>query len=538
MTRKKKVVTEDEGVLLDEATVKQVWDFYTFATAYNNGALNPMLLNQRMQDMTLNPMSPTQTQLDNALLNPKSSEIELQGISEHFEIVSQPYKRLLSYLGNMLSWDLVYTPINYEKGDLTSKNFKNSEKEIERFLDSFDYKKEFSLVIRQMLRNETFFGSPRFDNNAGYVLQELPSSPTYTKITGRFSHGLLGSMNMFFFILPGVDLDMFHPFFKKKFNEFWVKTHGTQRYNPALSPDLRGLSSWVYWQDLPTSASFVWKMTPELATRLPYFTGLFSDLILQGLMRNLQKNVNMAVASRLLLGAVPMLKDQGAKVANALSISPDNLGKFLALVKSAVGESVKVAAAPLEGMQQISFASDNELYPQFLKNMLASSGVNTSLIFTSDTRPNIMESQLSLNTDEQLMTALYPQFNAFMNYYVNREISKFKYKWNFEFEGTSFYTNKSERLTRQKDLMLNGIVLPRKISASVGMRYQDFKTQMALAKDEKFIDSLTPIIQAAQLSGKDGAGAPPKSDSEITDSGAQTKGQGNNLGKKVGKAVK
>ena len=540
MARKKKVVTQDEGILLSEAEVKQVWDFFQFSQSYNNAAINPMMLNQQMQSMTLNPMSPTQAQLDQALLNPKDSETQLQSISEYFEIVSQPYKRLLSFLGNMLSWDLVYTPTNYEKGDSGNSNYKKSEKAIEEFLNKFDYKKEFTKVVRQMLRNETFFGSPRFDmSNDTYILQELPSSPIYTKITGRFSHGLLGSLNMYFFMLPGVDLDMFHPFFKKKFNEFWKSNNGLQKNNPSIAPQLRALSSWVYWQDMPPSANFTWKMTEELATRLPYFSGLFSDLILQGLMRNLQKNVNMAVASRLLLGSVTLLKDQGAKVANALSISPENLGRFLALVKSAVGEAVKVAAAPLEGMQSVNFASDNELYPQYLKTMLASSGVNTNLIFTSDVKANVLESQLGLSVDEQLMTSLYPQFNSFLNYYVNQEknIEKNKWRWKFEFEGTSFFTNKEERLTKQKDMMAQGVVLPRKISSALGMRYQDFKTQMLISKDEGFTDELTPIVQAAQLSGKDGAGAPPKSDSKISESGAETKGSGSNIGR-GGKAVK
>jgi hypothetical protein len=530
-TRRKKSTkaNEEKPILLDEKTVREVWDFAVLTESMYGGAgaLNPMMLNQRMQDVSLNPFAATQSQLEKALLNPKDSEIQLQGISEYFEIISQPYKRLLGYLNSMLSWDLVYTPKNATKEDYKTSAFKKDSKIVEDFFDRFDYQKEFSIVTKELLRNEAYFGCPRDDGNR-IVLQELPSSPNYTKITGRWSHGLVGSFNFQWFLQPGVDISMYPKFFSKKFKEIFYKGDGGN-YMPALAPEARGLSSWVYWQDLPVDTAWVWKFSPETVTRLPYFTGLFSDLILQGLMRNLQKNISMSQAAKMLVGSVPMLKDQGAKVANALSMSPEILGKFLALVKSAVSESIKVAAAPLENITAVSYEGDNEMYPTYLKNMLAASGVNTNLIFTSDIKPNQLESQLSLNTDEQLMTSLYPQFNMFLDYHVNKLTKKFK--WHFEFEGTQFFTNRAERLERQTTLLQNGIVLPQKISAAVGMRYQDFKRQMEQAKAEGFVDSLTPIVQAAQISGKEEAGRPRSANNKISDSGAQTREDGGNIDK-------
>jgi len=236
-TRKtKKTIAKDEGILLSEEQVKQVWDFYEFASSYNTGAITPMLLNDRMKDLTLNPLAPTQATLDDALLHPKQSEDALMGISEHFEIVSQPYKRLLSYLSSMLAFDLTYTPKNAEKDDFGTKAFKRDEKAIEDYFDKFDYKARFAIVVKELLRNETFFGCPRYDGEK-YIIQELPSSPQYTKITGRFSHGLLGSFNMYFFLLPGVDLRMYPDFFTKKAKGIWGDKVTTQSYNPALSPE-------------------------------------------------------------------------------------------------------------------------------------------------------------------------------------------------------------------------------------------------------------------------------------------------------------
>src|SRR5574337_235249 len=135
-----------ESPILTENEVKQVWDFYQFARNLNNPmALTPMLLNQRMQDITFNPLAVDQSTLDAAIKDPKNSETQLMQISEYFEMVSQPYKRLIAYLGNMLSFDLVMTPLNADKTDYGTVAFKKDQRLVESFLDGFDYQKEFRI---------------------------------------------------------------------------------------------------------------------------------------------------------------------------------------------------------------------------------------------------------------------------------------------------------------------------------------------------------------------------------------------------------
>ena len=517
----------------DELTEESVWDILTFANemsggTFLSGVMTPMLINQRLKEISLNPLQPSETTLNNAMKDPKNSELELMGFSEDFEIQSQVYRKLLSYLGDMLSFDLTYTSTNAKYSEYKSASYNKDLDVVKEFLDNFDYKKEFRIAVRQMLRNEAFFACPRFDMKRT-VLQELPSSPTYTMITGRWEHGLLFDFSMLWFILPGVKIDMYPKFFAEKYNVLWG-SGSNKPYNPALSPETRGSNSWVYWVSVPSSVGYAWKLSPEIATRVPYFSGLFLDLIQQPLMRSLQKNINMSTASRLILGQIGTLKDAGAKLKDQFNISPDLLGKFLSLVKSAVGESMKVAGAPLENMQAVSFPAENGLYQSYLKNALATSGVNTNLIFTSDVRPNSIESQLSLNVDEQMMYSLYPQFNSFLNYYVNAKTKKFKF--NFEFEGTHFFNNRQSRLDTQLKLAQQGIVLPQKIAASIGMNPITFQRQMEEARANGFVDNLTPIISGFQMNGQENAGGrPKKEDGELSESGAATRDNASNIEK-------
>lgn len=522
---------QKDEILLTPSEVFSVLEFAQGMSrgmyGYGNTILTPDLINQRLKDISLNPMSATQDSLEKALADPKNSEEELQAFSENFELISQPYKRLISFLANMLSFDLTYTCINADASDYKSPKYQKDLKIVKDFFDKFDYKKEFNVAVKEMLRNETFIFTPRLDGEK-IILQELPSTPAYTKITGRWDYGFLVSFNLYWFTLPGASLDFYDPFFKKAYKNLWDAQKG---YNPAIAPDLRGSSSWIFWQDLPPDVGWCFKLSPELATRVSYFTPMFLDLLNQGLMRNLQKNINMSAAARLVMGEIPMLnKATQAGVKDQFAITAKNLGEFLALVKTAIGESLKTAAVPLTNVQGITFPAVNDMYQSYLNTTLATSGVNTDLIFTGNTRPNVLATQLSLNVDEQLMETLYSQFASFLSYQINRLTKNFKFK--FEFEGTNFFNNREQRFERQMTLVDKGIVLPNRIAASLGIDPFTFQREMEEAKASGFVDGLTPIISAFQQSGKPGeSGRPQKSDDKISESGASTRSAGSNIEK-------
>lgn len=512
-------IQEDSGsdgeILISEENTKYVLEFaQNLMGPIGQQYLSPQMINARMQDITLNPFQTTEADLIKALNSPKTSELKLQQISQDFEINSQVYKTLLEYQSNILAFDLTYDCINAKYKDYTTPKYKKDLDKVKEFLDKFDYRREFKIAVQEMIRNDTFFCTPRLEGDQ-YVLQELPNSVDWTLITGRWDYGLLFSFNMNWFMQQGVDIDFYPPFFKRKHNERKLQTS----YNPPVNPIYRGRSSYMDWQDIPPEEGWAWKMNVSMATRLPLYTGLFLDLIQQPTMRALQKSVNMAEAAKLIIGEIPLLnKTTQASTKDQFGISAKNLGQFLALVKAAIGSAIKTAAVPLTNIKGIDFESDNELYSSYIKTTLASSGVNTNLLFTSDVKQNAIESQLALNVDENQLIALYPDFEKFLNYHVNKETKHFEFK--FHFEGTNFYLNRQQRFNDQMALIGQGIVLPQKIAASIGMSPFNFQRQLDEARANKFVDNLTPVTPGAQLSGKDN-GRPQKSDSEIKSTDTQ-----------------
>ena len=518
---------EENEVLL---TKEEVWNVLSFARAlageYNLNMLTPDLIHRRMQDVSFQPRSATSTQLDEALASPKDSEESLRSFVESFEILSMPFKRILSYMASLLALDLTYSVTNVSHpSEYDKPAFKKDQDKLYEFFDKFDHKGGFRNVVKQVLRNEMYVCSVRQDGK-NIILQELPLD--YCKITGRWDYGLLVSFNFYYFLQPGIDINLYPKFFKQKYMELFGNSNLTN-YNPSLSVDERGNSQYVYWVDLPPDVGWVFKLDTSLITAIPYFSGLMPDLVNQNVMRALQKDINMASASKMLLGQVPMLKDTKANVKDMIAVDPVTLGKFLSLVKSSMSSAIRIASAPLEDMQAVSFEGDNKMYDEYLRTALASSGMNTALIYSSQVKANVIDSQLSFEADSKIMEQhLYPQFNAFLNYWANKNLKKYIYA--FELEGNDFYLNRTLRFEQLMTLADKGIVLPQKIAAVLGIKPQTFYRWIEEVKATGFVDQLTPIIPSFQMSADQG-GRPTKKDSDLKDSGAQTKGAGSNVSK-------
>jgi hypothetical protein len=541
LARKKasEVENVDSDILSSEEEVQLA---LRFAQAYSQSlgiypsAFNPQLLNSRMQEMTLRSPSSAVTSENavRALENPKNSEKELLAMSEYFEITSSPYRRLLNYMADLLSWDLTYyckeSKNPKEKIDYTSKHYKDDLDIIKKFLFCFDIKKEFPQVMRQLYREDTFFSVLRDEGEDSYVLQQLPSD--YSLITGRWDYGLLFSFDYSFFLRQGIDLDLFPPIFKETYRKLFTKNN-VDSYDPSININLRGDSSWVYFCDCsPNDGFWAWKLNGEKTVRTPYFSGLFPDLANQNFIRNLQKNSFLNQAIKLLSGQVPMLnKETKATVKDAYAMSPEVLGKFLQLMRSAIAESVNVVAAPLDDIRGIEFEGNNDIQSSWTRNTLGSAGINANFLYSGgDYRMNQVETMISLDIDTLAAQEIYPFFNKFLEYYINKR-TKY-YKFGFSLEGSNIYLDRQRRLDTQITLMGQGIILPQRVSAAIGMNPFVFQAQLDEARANGWVDNLTPIIPAAQQSGAETkTGRPSKSDTELGDAGAETRSEGANISK-------
>lgn len=521
---------EDEKEL-DESLV---WDFLQFAQAQGYiypSAWTPSVVNARMLDITLLNQANngiTEEKVSKALSSPKTSEKDLLAISESFELTNMSYKKMLEYLSNLPSWGMSYYCQNIsDPKEYKSSAYKKDLDIFKEFTYKFDYKKEFSTILKELFRSETYYGVLRDEGNSKYVMQQLP--PERCLITGKWDYGWLFSFDYTFFMNAGIDIDMFPKIFAETYNRLFVKDRAID-YKPSLPIDLRSNSTWVLWADCsPVDGFWAWKLQGDQNVRLPYFTPLFPDLAMQPLIRGLQRNSYMAAAAKLVFGSVPFL-EQKASLRDAISINPALLGEFLQLVKQAVNnEAVKVASAPLTDIKAMEFKSDNNIYSSYNRTTTGMAG-NSNILFPNEGKQNQVETYLSADIDTMVSTSIYPWFNNFMEYQINKRTKK--YKFGIQFEGTNFYIDKERRLERQNKLMSLGIVNPIKLASALDENPFVMAAQLDEARAMGWVDNLTPIIPGAQMSGDSKTpGRPIKNESELSDGGAETRDRGSNIGK-------
>ena len=495
-----------------DLTHDEVWEVLKFAErAFDAHGITANRANLMTKESRL---------LDAIFKEPRESDSSMVAFSVALEIQSQIYRKLISYLGNMLSFDFSYVGIaNKGKTDYAGKAYKADMINVEDFFRRFDHKREFTYITRQLLRKEYVFCAPRFDGHR-YFIQELPDEAC--KLIGRGEYGWRFAFDFSYFDGREHELDAYPQYFIDTYNSI-LET----RLTP--SGRISKKKSFDTWFTVPTRVGFVFKMNADTDYRIPIFSGLFKDLINQNLMRDLQKDSDMAAAQKVIVGQVGRVKDQQAKTGSNFDTDAKLLGRFMQLVARALGSAIKIAAVPLENVQAIGFNTEKGIYKDYLKTTISSSGVNANLLFSdSENRSNSIETQLSLNVDEQMMAkSVYPQAEAFLDCFVNQFTDTHTFM--FKLEGTDFFTDRKQRLERTTSLMTYGFMLPQKVATALSMSPFDLYRQIEEGNASGIVNKLTHLLNRVQNDTDDKGGRPRMNEEDLSDAGLETRDTGGNL---------
>lgn len=528
MKKEKEILLTPEEVVETLEAVNKAFSIEEFAKGYNSGAYTPLMQNDLMKNLNIHTQEPNKENVEDALKQPADNEDKLIGYNQSYYFSSLMYKRNHEYLANLPSFDLELTCINANGKDYNSPAYKKDYQIVKDFLDHFDYRTEFKNVLWNLLMSETYFCMFReFDTKS--VLQDFPWK--YAMITGKFEYGLLYDIDMSYFLQPQVDIDCYPKFFKKKYKEMFVD--GKQKdYLPSRKLNKRTGTFGMWTQTSPEEGFWCFKFNPKHNLQVPFYTAMLPEMAIVPLMRNLQVNQSMAAARKLLVSEIPYLQDKrSSSVANQLAIDADVLGKFLGLATQGLEAAIKVLALPTEDIKGVEFENtDKDTYKNFMAvtSSLLSGG---KVLFSTNTRMNVYETQLSLNLDELLVESVYPQFANFLNYYVNRKTKK--YKWFFKFVGSGDFESKKRRREEVMAYADKGIVLPNKLASSIGLNKIELERELEEAKETGFTDKLLQMINLNTARTGDSSGGvtgrPRKSSTEISESTAITQATGANI---------
>lgn len=508
-------------------TKEQAYDVVAFASALTNGFYTPHLNNYNLVSLTGNTKTPDYDKVIKALDKARECAKDLQEYSAWVEYNDMLYARLIRYYANMLSFDLKVTCINASGDDYRSKEYLDDKKRVWKFLDNFDCKREFSRVIDICARQQADFtwlrttrgtfsqdvedvSAEKVTKLPKYTLQTMPQD--YCLLTGYFEQGGLYDFDMSYFLQAGVDIDAFDPIFKKKAREIFDENSMVD-YVPT-NPLNRRNGTFSYWvQTSPEQGAWVFLLDEFKFDTVPFLAPALPNMITDREMQALQKDKDIEAAYGLLVGEMEMLdKQKSGNIKDAFAVNPKTLGKLLNLVRSGLDKHIKVGALPVRNLDFYQYEDKNpDTYSNQVTNTSSISASAGNMLF-STSKMSQEEVRNAIINDSNIIKRMYSQFNAFLNFYVNKKTRK--YKFSFEFEGINFPFEQEYRQKKVMELANVGIVLPSAIGAAYGYKPQDFERMMEEAKYGGFTDNLVQLMSIHTASDKAGR---PKQDEVKTD---------------------
>lgn len=505
---------------ISRSDVQDVIDFSSGLMAMD-GFYSPFLSNQLLTNLNNNPRLPSAESVKKALNDYKNSGEELQGFVEFASSFDMIFKRTLYSYANALSFDLQVTCKNaYTESDYQSDEYKKDRQTVDNFLTNFDYKKEFYNVLLNVLKRDTYFTWFRKTKtgNRGkmkFALQIMPQD--YCMLTGYFEKGLLWSLNILYYMQPGVDLNGFDPSITKTYLRA-LETIDSYVPSAPLN-DRKG--SYAMWADVsPLDGAWAWKFDTSSFANNPFLSPYVANVLRSDEIGELQYNKDLIAASGILAGEIKLFDSakSGTK-ANQFAIDPKTLGTFMSLVKKGLQSIIKAVAVPLENIKFFQFEDKNP--NSYTNELTTTAGIGTGIsrvIYSSDKMSNA-ELEAALNEVYQTMKPMYAQFNNFLDFYVNQMTSKYKFK--FEFVGSNYQFERDARFDKMMKMADKGLVLNSSAWASaVGMNPVTFDRMLAESKYTGWIDKYSTLMLNANTTAQSSEGGRPrKSSSSLTDSG-------------------
>lgn len=506
---------------ISRSDVQDVIDFSAGIMAVDN-FYSPFLSNQLLTNLNNNPRLPSAESVKKALNDYKNSGEDLQGFVEFASSFDMIFKRTLYSYANALSFDLQITCKNaYTESDYQSDEYKKDRQTVDNFLTNFDYKKEFYNVLLNVLKRDTYFTWFRKTKtgNRGkmkFALQIMPQD--YCMLTGYFEKGLLWSLNILYYMQPGVDLNGFDPSITKTYLR---ALETVDSYVPSAPlNDRKG--SYAMWVDVsPLDGAWAWKFDTSSFANNPFLSPYVANVLRNDEIGELQYNKDLIAASGILAGEIKLFDSaKSGQKANQFSIDPKTLGTFMSLVKKGLQSTIKAVAVPLENIKFFQFEDKNP--NSYTNELTTTAGIGTGIsrvIYSSDKMSNA-ELEAALNEVYQTMKPMYAQFNNFLDFYVNQMTSKYKFK--FEFVGSNYQFERDARFDKMMKMADKGLVLNSSAWASaVGMNPVTFDRMLAESKYTGWIDKYSQMLLNTNTSSyKDNEGGRERKNArDLTESG-------------------
>lgn len=483
---------------------EQVWDILKYADGLYNGLkgkginlygdtyiYNPETEKIQLKNLTNNPKVSSLEEIRKAQAQYKYNDELLQEMSEFMKFWDALYNKALRYYTSLLSWNWSYSCINAKGKDYASPEYKEDLDKVLEFFNKFNLKSEGARIIKNCLVSDSYFTWFR-KSSIGYTLQVMPQDRC--KITGTSAVcRFLYDFDLSYFFDPSVNINNYDKSLLTDFKEF-AKGQNIKSFANTKN-DLKTSYIFNNWtRTKVNNGAWCWKFNDEDFNVVPPFTVIFKTIFDDDVIQRLQKNKDMIGSNFLLWGEMPLKKEglTGAEK-NAFKVEPSQMGQLLNLARKGVSKEIKIIPLPLENTRTAQFQDGNSNMAQNLLKSTAGQISNAPEFLYSVDHMSQEALKNALYLDYKWVANIYKQMENFLNYFVNKETSKYKFK--FTVSGSNLYWNRKDEQDSFIKLLDKGILLNEsKIASLWDMECQDLMANMDEMKNNGFIDKLQLLL--------------------------------------------
>ena len=435
------------------------------------------------------------------LADPGRHERQLRDAVRYIYNASSHFRRLIQYFVGLSDLSYVVSPYRIDEETANIKTTRSNYKKVLRTMASMNVKTQFANILTVCLREDVFYGT-LWVNDDSILIQQLPSN--WCAISSIEENVFNVSFDFTYFESRQELLDFYPPEFREKY-ELYVSDRTHKR-----------------WIELDAPNSFAIKCSADIPHyAIPPFAGILPEVF------DLEDYKQMKLAKTAIDNYAMIVMTLGLTEEGDWQIDLDKAKEFYYNLDAVLPDEIGSILTPMP-VDKISFeksnTGDNNTITEAEQNLYSAAGVS-SLLF-NNARASANALLLSIKADQCLTYGIVKNIEAMVNRFLHRQ--RYGKNWKVNFLDVSPF-NRKEMGDQYLKACQYGIPMLFHYGASQGMSQEEMNGQLFLQNDVLGIrDQLKPLQSSSTLSADEESqgGAPTKDIGELTDSGEQSREDG------------
>ena len=448
----------------------------------------------------------TKDNITEYLSNPYTYEQQLRRAVTYIYGASSHFRRLIQYFTGLSDLSYVVSPYRIDPKSANVKSVNRNYRKVLNAMSAMNVRSQFPKILTVCLREDTFYGT-MWVTNDNITIQQLPSD--YCAISTIEGNVLNVTFDFSYFDSRSQYLEYYPAEFQSKY-----RTYQSNRR--------------VRWQELDSPTSFAVKCNNDILDySLPPFAGILREVY------DLEDYKQLKLTKTTLENYAMLVMTLGIDDEGNWQMDLEKAKEFWRNLDSVLPEEIGSVLSPMP-INKISFeksnTGDTNTISEAEQNLFTAAGVS-SLLFNND-KASANALSLSIKADQAITFGIVKSIEDV----VNRFIQAQSYGKNFK---VTFLDCSPFNRKEMGDMYLKacqyGLPFISMYAASQGMSQSEVDCMSFLENDvlnltQHFIPLQSSSTQSASATDGNGAtdegGAPAKDIGDLTDSGEQSREDG------------